>query len=54
MMSEFYKVRGWNKEGTPTKETLAELDLGYVSHDLERRGFYDGRKESEDCESSED
>jgi aldehyde:ferredoxin oxidoreductase len=36
-IDRFYKIRGWNSEGIPTKETLEELDLDYVRQDLERR-----------------
>jgi aldehyde:ferredoxin oxidoreductase len=27
MLPEFYKVRGWDENGVPTKEKLAELGL---------------------------
>jgi aldehyde:ferredoxin oxidoreductase len=27
MLPEYYKLRGWDEEGKPTKEKLAELDL---------------------------
>ncbi len=27
MLDDYYEVRGWNKEGAPTKDTLKELDL---------------------------
>ncbi|GAG19479.1 unnamed protein product, partial [marine sediment metagenome] len=30
--------------GIPTKETLDELGLGYVSQDLEQRGIYKEKK----------
>jgi len=39
MIDEYYKIRGWNSEGIPTKERLDELDLDYVREDLERRGI---------------
>lgn len=38
-LDEYYKLRGWNAGGIPTRETLEELDLGYVADDLERRGL---------------
>jgi aldehyde:ferredoxin oxidoreductase len=31
---EFYAVRGWNKDGIPTKEKLAELGLEFAINDL--------------------
>jgi aldehyde:ferredoxin oxidoreductase len=40
LLDEYYKLKGWNNEGIPTKQTLHELDLDYVSEDLERRGIY--------------
>ncbi|MBI4294944.1 MAG: hypothetical protein HY669_02110 [Chloroflexi bacterium] len=38
-LNRFYGIRGWSREGIPLKETLDELDLGYVAEDLERRGI---------------
>ncbi|MGI6307754.1 MAG: aldehyde ferredoxin oxidoreductase N-terminal domain-containing protein [Dethiobacteria bacterium] len=39
LLDTYYKFRGWNEEGIPTKETLHELDLAYVSEDFEQRGI---------------
>jgi benzoyl-CoA reductase subunit BamB len=39
LLDAYYKFKGWNKDGIPTKETLKELDLGYVAEDLEQRGI---------------
>jgi len=41
-IDRFYEIRGWSSEGIPTKETLEELGLDYVSQDLERRGILTG------------
>jgi len=41
---EYYKFKGWNKEGIPTKETLNKLGLDYVSQDLEQRGILTNEK----------
>lgn len=38
-IDRFYQLKGWDSEGIPTKETLEELDLGYVYQELERRGI---------------
>ncbi|MBC7077834.1 MAG: aldehyde dehydrogenase, partial [Synergistales bacterium] len=38
LLDEYYRFRGWNKEGVPTKETLDKLGLAYVSEELTRRG----------------
>ena len=36
MLDEYYTVRNWNLEtGTPTKEKLSELGLGYAAGQLE-------------------
>ena len=39
LQDEYYRFRGWNKEGTPHKETLDELGLDYVKDDFEQRGI---------------
>ena len=39
LLDEYYKFKGWNKDGIPTKETLEELDLDYVSEDFLQRGI---------------
>ena len=44
ILDEYYKFKGWNNEGIPTKETLDELGLDYVSQDFEQRGVYKEEK----------
>ncbi|HBE45400.1 MAG TPA: aldehyde dehydrogenase [Deltaproteobacteria bacterium] len=39
LLDTYYKYKGWNKNGIPTRKRLEELDLGYVADDLERRGI---------------
>ncbi len=39
LLDEYYKYKGWNTEGVPTKETLEGLGLGYVAKDLIERGI---------------
>ncbi|MBW1667303.1 MAG: aldehyde dehydrogenase [Deltaproteobacteria bacterium] len=39
LLDEYYKFRGWNKEGIPTKEALEGLGLDYVAKDLIERGI---------------
>ena len=39
LLDAYYKFKGWDNEGIPKKETLEELDLGYVAGDLEQRGI---------------
>ncbi|MFC1924122.1 aldehyde ferredoxin oxidoreductase N-terminal domain-containing protein [Chloroflexota bacterium] len=40
LLDGYYKFKGWNNEGIPTKQTLRDLDLDYVGDDLEQRGIY--------------
>ena len=40
LLDAYYEFKGWNKEGIPTKQTLHDLGLDYVSEDLEQRGIY--------------
>ncbi len=39
LLDDYYKFKGWNSEGIPTKETLDAMDLDYISKDLEQRGI---------------
>jgi len=39
LLDAYYKFKGWNNDGIPTKETLHELGLDYVAEDLEQRGI---------------
>ena len=39
LLDTYYKFKGWNNEGIPTKKSLHELDLDYVSKDFVQRGI---------------
>jgi benzoyl-CoA reductase subunit BamB len=39
LLDTYYKFKGWNNDGMPTKETLHELKLDYVADDLTQRGI---------------
>jgi benzoyl-CoA reductase subunit BamB len=39
LLDAYYKFKGWDHQGIPTKESLQELDLAYVAEDLEKRGI---------------
>ena len=39
LLDTYYKFKGWNNEGIPTKETLHELSLDYVNEDFVERGI---------------
>jgi len=43
LLDTYYKFKGWNSEGIPTKESLHDLELDYVSEDfLQRKILTDG------------
>ena len=37
MLDEYYRFRGWNRDGIPTKKKLEELDLGYIADKIRAR-----------------
>lgn len=39
LLDEYYKLKGWDDQGIPTKTTLHALDLDYVAEDFQRRGI---------------
>jgi hypothetical protein len=39
LIDAYYEFKGWNHDGIPTRETLNELGLAYVSEDLLERGI---------------
>lgn len=39
LLDGYYKLKGWNEEGIPTKESLNELNLGYVADEFIERGI---------------
>ena len=40
LLGEYYKFKGWNEDGIPSKETLRNLDLYYVIEDFEKRKIF--------------
>ena len=54
LLDTYYKLKGWNKEGIPTKESLHELDLDYVFEDFEKRGVYKDNGDTPSEETSVD
>lgn len=48
LLDTYYEFKGWNKEGIPTRETLMDLDLGYVADDLEMRGILKNGQKTEE------
>src|SRR5512136_818411 len=39
LLDAYYKFKGWNQDGIPTKETLHALGMDDIGEDLERRGI---------------
>ena len=39
LLDEYYKFKGWNRQGIPTRKTLHELHLDYVAEDFAARGI---------------
>ncbi|NNM04028.1 MAG: aldehyde dehydrogenase [Gemmatimonadetes bacterium] len=39
LLDEYYRYKGWNNEGVPTRETLHELGLDYVYEEFVRMGI---------------
>jgi len=39
LLDTYYKFKGWNNEGIPTKASLHELGLDFVTEDFIQRGI---------------
>jgi aldehyde:ferredoxin oxidoreductase len=39
LLDQYYQFKGWNNDGIPTKATLDNLGLDYVSKDFIKRGI---------------
>ena len=39
LLDAYYKFKGWNNDGIPTKETLQKLGMDYIAKDFEQRGI---------------
>jgi benzoyl-CoA reductase subunit BamB len=39
LLDAYYKFKGWDSQGIPTKKTLQDLNLTYIAEDFERRGI---------------
>lgn len=39
LLDAYYQLKGWNKEGIPTKESLRDLSLDYVAEEFIQRGI---------------
>jgi benzoyl-CoA reductase subunit BamB len=52
LLDAYYKFKGWNNEGIPTKESLHELGLDYVSKEFIQRGILTDGKVAPSKETS--
>lgn len=50
LLDKYYKFKGWNNQGIPTRESLHDLGLDYVSEDFIQRGIL---TDGEDTSSKE-
>jgi aldehyde:ferredoxin oxidoreductase len=39
LLDGYYQLKGWNKQGVPTKDALEKMGLGYVAEDFIQRGI---------------
>jgi benzoyl-CoA reductase subunit BamB len=54
LLDAYYKFRGWNNDGIPTKETLHEIGLDYVAEDFEQRGIFENGKGQQKSRTKKD
>jgi benzoyl-CoA reductase subunit BamB len=52
LLDTYYKFKGWNDDGIPTKESLYELGLDYVAEDFLQRGILTDNEGSPSKETS--
>jgi len=53
LLDTYYKFKGWNNDGIPTRESLHDLDLDYVSEDFLERGILTDSEDAPAKETSE-
>ncbi|MCX5881203.1 MAG: aldehyde ferredoxin oxidoreductase C-terminal domain-containing protein, partial [Deltaproteobacteria bacterium] len=46
LLDTYYKFKGWNDQGIPTKESLHEMGLDFVSEDFVKRGILTDSEEA--------
>jgi len=52
LLDTYYKFKGWNNDGIPTKETLHELGLDYVNEEFLKREILTENEDSPSDETS--
>jgi benzoyl-CoA reductase subunit BamB len=53
LLDEYYRFKGWNSDGIPTKETLQELALDYVYEEFVRMGILEKENKPAHAASTE-
>jgi benzoyl-CoA reductase subunit BamB len=41
LLDQYYKLKGFNDQGIPTRESLHELEMDFVAEEFEQKGIYD-------------
>jgi len=52
LLDTYYRFKGWNEEGIPTRESLKDLSLDYVSEDFLKRGILQGNGDTPAADTS--
>ncbi len=52
LLDKYYKFKGWNNQGIPTRESLHDLGLDYVSKDFIQRGILTDGEDTPSKETS--
>jgi benzoyl-CoA reductase subunit BamB len=52
LLDAYYKFKGWNDEGIPTKDALNEMGLDYVSKEFIQRGILTDREDTPNKETA--
>jgi benzoyl-CoA reductase subunit BamB len=48
LLDAYYKLKGFNRDGVPTKESLHELGMDFVTEDFEQRGIVQDEQSNEE------
>ncbi len=54
LLADYYRFKGWTSDGIPTKETLDNLGLNYVSEDFVERGILTGNENTRSTETAKE
>ncbi len=48
LLNAYYNLKGFNEDGVPTKESLHDLNMDYISEDFEKRGILKDEQSDEE------